>query len=198
MSQRAIGRLPGVVHQSVANWIAAHAATVPTDPTDHPPPDTEGEGIVEVDELETSIGGKSTPISVTPAAARDTRLIVGQRVMWAVDLAAMQPFAAMLPAVGQYCTDGAAVYGEAGALWAAWPEDAWHAVSIGEEQTYTIEGINADLRTYLGRLKRRSRCFSRSAAESAEAVRLFVWYHNRRQRLINANPAYRGVLPLLF
>jgi hypothetical protein len=118
--------------------------------------------------------------------------------MWAVDLEVMQPFADALPAVGRYCTDGAAVYGEAGARWAAWPEDAWHVVSIAKEETYTIEGINADLRTYLGRLKRRSRCFSRSAAKLVEAVRLFVWHYNRRQRVINANPAYRGTLPLLF
>jgi len=86
MSFRAIGRLLGVVHQSVANWVAAYAARVPTDPTDHPLPDAEGEGTVEVDELETFIGGKSRPISVTVAVARDTRLIVGQRVMWAVSL----------------------------------------------------------------------------------------------------------------
>jgi hypothetical protein len=60
MSLRAIGRLLGVVHQSVANWVTAHAATVPTDPTDHPPPDGEGDGTVEVDELETFIGGKKS------------------------------------------------------------------------------------------------------------------------------------------
>ncbi len=130
--------------------------------------------------------------------ARDTRLIVGQRVMWAVDLAAMQPFADTLPAVGRYCTDGAAVYGEV-----IWPEGAWHVISVAKEETYTIEGINAgcplgSMRTYLGRLKRRSRCFSRSAAKLAEAVRLFVWHYNRRRRLINANPAYRNSLPLLF
>jgi len=58
MSLRAIGRLLGVVHQSVANWITAHAATVPADPADHPPPDGEGDGTVEVDELETFIGGE--------------------------------------------------------------------------------------------------------------------------------------------
>ena len=61
MRQRAIGRLLGVVHQSVANWITAHAVTVPADPTDHPPPDEEGEGTVEVDELATFIGGKKQP-----------------------------------------------------------------------------------------------------------------------------------------
>lgn len=140
-----------------------------------------------------SSGGKSAPISVTIAVARDTRLIVGQRLMWAVNLATMQPFADTLPAVGRYCTDGAAVYQEV-----IWPEDAWHVVSIAKEETYTIEGINADLRTYLGRLRRRSRCFSRSAAKLAEAVRLFVWHYNRRQRAINANPRLRHVLPLLF
>jgi transposase-like protein len=58
MSLRAIGRLPGVVHRSVANWVAAHAATVPTDPTDHPPSDAEGGGTVGVDELEAFIGGE--------------------------------------------------------------------------------------------------------------------------------------------
>jgi transposase-like protein len=58
MSLRAIGRLLGVVHQSVANWVAAHGATVPLDPTDHPPPDGEGDGTVEVDELVTFVGGK--------------------------------------------------------------------------------------------------------------------------------------------
>src|ERR1051326_6397625 len=49
MSQRAIGRLLGVVHQSVANWVTAHAARVQRDPTDHSPPDEEGAGTVEVD-----------------------------------------------------------------------------------------------------------------------------------------------------
>jgi hypothetical protein len=99
MSQRAIGRLLGVVHQFVANWVAAHAATIPADPTDHAAPDEEGAGTVEADELETFIGGKSQPISITVAVARDTRLIVGQQIMWVVDLGVMQPFADALPAV---------------------------------------------------------------------------------------------------
>jgi insertion element IS1 protein InsB len=105
----------------------------------------------------------------------------------------MQPFADTLPAVGRYCTDGAAVYGEV-----IWPEDAWHVVSIAKEETFTIEGINADLRTYLGRLKRRSRCFSRSLEALRRAVRLFVWHYNRRQRVLNRNPKLRSHLCLLF
>ena len=74
---------------------------------------------------------------------------------------------------------------------------------IAKEETSTFEGINAgsplgSMRTCLGRLKGRSRCSSRSAAKLAGAVRLFVWHDNRRQRLINAIPAYRSTLPLLF
>ena len=38
MSQRAIGRLLGVVHQSLAGWVTDRAATLPADPVDHPRP----------------------------------------------------------------------------------------------------------------------------------------------------------------
>jgi hypothetical protein len=127
------------------------------------------------------------------AVHRETRLVVGQRVMPLVDLVAMQPFVDGLPQAGRYASDGAMVYREV-----VWPDVAPHVISVGKEETYTIEGINADLRTYLGRLKRRSRCFSRSIEKLAEAVRLFVWHDNRRQRAIAANPKLKHTLPLLF
>jgi hypothetical protein len=71
-------------------------------------------------------------------------------------------------------------------------------LSYGKEQTYTIEGVNADLRTYLGRLKRRSRCFSRCIEALRRAMRLFVWHYNRRQRVYLANPILKGCLPLCY
>ena len=132
------------------------------------------------------------------AVARESRLIVGEWVTAMFDARGMQVMADALPEAARYCTDGAEVYPATGAPWAVWPEGAWHQVSIGKEETYTIEGINADLRTYLGRLKRRSRCFSRCIEKLQEAVRLFVWHYNRRRRVINANPAYRNTLSLLF
>jgi IS1 family transposase len=127
------------------------------------------------------------------AVARESRLIVGEWVTRVFDVRGMQAMADMLPEAARYCTDGSEVY--PGIIW---PEAAWHHVSIAKEETYTIEGVNADLRTYLGRLKRRSRCFSRSLEKLREAIRLFVWHYNRRRRLINANPRYRNILPLLF
>ncbi len=132
------------------------------------------------------------------AVARQSRLIVGEWVTRMFDVPGMQAMADALPEASRYCTDGAEVYPEAGALRAAWPDGARHHVSIAKEETDTIEGINADLRTYLGRLKWRSRCFSWSLEKLREAVRLFVWHYNRRHRLINADPQYRDSLPLLF
>jgi hypothetical protein len=69
---------------------------------------------------------------------------------------------------------------------------------VGKEETHTIESVNANLRTYLKRLARCTRCFSRSLDALRRAVQLFVYHYNQRQRLYLAHPSYRGCLPLLF
>ena len=56
-----------------------------------------------------------------------------------------------------------------------------HAVAPGKSETYSVEGDNADLRHYLARLGRKSRCFSRSLVALARQVRLFVFCYNGRQ-----------------
>jgi insertion element IS1 protein InsB len=110
----------------------------------------------------------------------------------------MQAYADELPFANRYCTDELAVYGEL--LWPPNPQGANSAyvVSYGKDETYTIEGVNADLRTYLGRLKRRSRCFSRCIQALRRALRLFVWYYNKRQRIYNTSPNLKGNLCLLY
>jgi hypothetical protein len=50
-----------------------------------------------------------------------------------------------------------------------------------KSQTYSVEGDNAELRHYLARLVRKSRCFSRRIDALCAAVRLFVFCWNRRQ-----------------
>jgi transposase-like protein len=55
MNLRRIARHLGVVHQTVANWIAAHAASLPDQP---PQPATTT--VVEQDELYTFIEKKKT------------------------------------------------------------------------------------------------------------------------------------------
>ena len=53
-SYRGIGRLLNVNHQSVANWVSAHAHTLPSKVEDTNPTDT-----IEIDELYTFVGKKT-------------------------------------------------------------------------------------------------------------------------------------------
>jgi len=55
MNLRRIARHLGVVHQTVANWVAAHAARLPDQP---PQPDTTA--VIEPDELYTFVQTKKT------------------------------------------------------------------------------------------------------------------------------------------
>ena len=125
------------------------------------------------------------------AVARESGLIVGAAVLNSIEFVPMQAVIDELPQASYYCSDRAGVYGEI-----CWPDNSEHLVSRGKEHTHTVESINANLRTYLGRLRRKSRCFSRCWQALTRAVRLFVWYYNRRQRLVNAHPLYRSQLSL--
>jgi IS1 family transposase len=127
------------------------------------------------------------------AVARDTGLIVGQVVSQERSLELFQALADTLPPAEHYASDGLAAYAEV-----IWPEAGEHVLSVGKAQTHTVESLNANLRTYLGRLARSSRCFSRSLEALRRAIRLFVYHDNQRQRLYLAHPASRGHLPLLF
>ena len=59
-----------------------------------------------------------------------------------------------------------------------------------KSQTYRVEGDNAELRHYLARLARRSRCFSRCIHALRHALKLFVFAWNRRQIYRQRFPAY--------
>ena len=50
-----------------------------------------------------------------------------------------------------------------------------------KSETYRVEGDNAEMRHYLARLARRSRCFSRCIVALRRAIRLFVFAWNSRQ-----------------
>ncbi|HZO91942.1 MAG TPA: hypothetical protein VFB38_26735 [Chthonomonadaceae bacterium] len=69
-----------------------------------------------------------------------------------------------------------------------------HQVAPGKSQTYSVEGDNADLRHYLARLHKKSRCFSRCPKALWRAVWLFVYAYNTRQLKKRANPQYQYAL----
>jgi hypothetical protein len=65
-----------------------------------------------------------------------------------------------------------------------------HQAVVYKSQTDAVEGDNAELRYYLARLGRASRCFSRSIDALRTAVRLFIYAWNRRQLYQRAHPRY--------
>lgn len=65
-----------------------------------------------------------------------------------------------------------------------------HIALPDKSQTYRVEGDNAELRHYLARLARRSRCFSRCLVALTCAVKLLVYAWNRRQLYKQAYPDY--------
>jgi insertion element IS1 protein InsB len=73
-----------------------------------------------------------------------------------------------------------------------WP--AIHHPMKDKSETYTVEGTNADLRHYLARLRRRSRCFSRCEQALRNAVKLFVYAYNCRQLSKQRFPMYNQPL----
>lgn len=56
-----------------------------------------------------------------------------------------------------------------------------HTPMPNKSETYRVEGMNSELRHYLARLARKSRCFSRCIDALRRAVKLFVFTWNRRQ-----------------
>ena len=55
-----------------------------------------------------------------------------------------------------------------------------HQPQPNKSQTYSVEGVNADLRCYLAALVRRTRGFARSLESLRRLVWLFVFCYNRR------------------
>ena len=59
-----------------------------------------------------------------------------------------------------------------------------------KSETYRVEGDNAEMRHYLARLARRSRCFSRCIGALRDAIKLFVFAWNSRQLQRQRYPKY--------
>ena len=59
-----------------------------------------------------------------------------------------------------------------------------------KKETYSVEAVNADLRHYLKRLARKSRCFSRRLQALARNMQLFVFCFNQRQLMKRLYPKY--------
>jgi IS1 family transposase len=96
------------------------------------------------------------------------------------------------PNAFQYCTDGHSGYEAVN-----WHRGL-HLVAHGKSQTYSVEANNAELRHYLSRLTRRTRCYSKRLEWLKLMVKLFVHYWNLRQLWRRLHPRYpRSLLSFL-
>ena len=114
---------------------------------------------------------------------RATRCIVAWAVCEARTPQVMQSVVDAAPPAQRYFSDAFNTYKEL--CW--WGE---HRAMSNKSQTYSVEGTNADLRHYLARLARRSRCFSRCLHALRRAVDLFVRCYNARQLRKRKYPKY--------
>jgi insertion element IS1 protein InsB len=65
-----------------------------------------------------------------------------------------------------------------------------HTPMPGKSETYRVEGMNSELRHYLKRLTRKTRCFSRCFRALQRTIKLFVFAWNRRQLYRQRYPDY--------
>ena len=119
------------------------------------------------------------------ALDRVTHAIVSWAVVPERDEATLQAVVDYAPQATAYYSDGFPTYQTL-----VYGLTATHTALPNKSQTYTVEGGNADLRHYLARLGRKSRCFSRCIVALRRAVKLFVWCYNHRQLWKQRYPRY--------
>lgn len=115
---------------------------------------------------------------------RATRCIVGWAVSPERDLELLQSLIDKASQAHFYYSD----------LYAGWRGLLYwsgiHTPMPNKRETFRVEGNNAELRRYLARLARSSRCFSRSITALWRAIKLFVFVWNQRQLYAQRYPAY--------
>jgi len=134
--------------------------------------------ILELDELYWFIGEKSRTETrentyVITMVSRKPRQIVGFDAAFDKSPARVQHIVDSAPEAKKYCTDG----------WSGYVDVVYPGRHIrnarNKSDTFTVEGVNADLRHYLPILARRSRCFARKLETLQAVLTVFVEAYNR-------------------
>ena len=135
-------------------------------------------GTVELDELYWFLEFKPQTetrenVYIMTMVSREPRQIIGHAVSRDKTSQTIQCMVDTAPDAGRYCTDGYSGY-----LDVVYPGK--HIFNIhSKKDTFTVEGVNADLRHYIPTLARRSRCFPRKLENLQAVVAVFVRAYNR-------------------
>ena len=133
--------------------------------------------ILELDELYWFVGKKAKTETrenayVMTMVSRLPRQIVGCDVAFDKSSQRIQKIVDNGPEAEYYCTDGYLGYVDI-----VYPGKHIRNVR-NKSDTFTVEGINADLRHYIPILRRRSRCFPRRIETLKAVLELFVQAYN--------------------
>ena len=133
--------------------------------------------VLELDELYWFVGKKAKTETrentyVMTMVSRLPRQIVGYDVAFDKSSQRIQKIVDNGPEAEYYCTDGYLGYVDI-----VYPGKHIRNVR-NKSDTFTVEGINADLRHYIPILRRRSRCFPRKIETLKAVLELFVQAYN--------------------
>jgi IS1 family transposase len=134
--------------------------------------------VLELDELYWFLERKAKTktrenVYIMTMVSREPRQIVGFDVAADKSRTRLQAIVDAGPEARKYCTDGNTTY-----LDVVFPGKHIRNVR-NKKDTFTVEGINADLRHYIPILARRSRCFARKLETLCAVIAVFVDAYNR-------------------
>ena len=133
---------------------------------------------LELDELYWFIGRKPKTetrenVYLMTMVSRLPRQIVGFDVAFDKSPERIQSIVDNAPYAEKYCTDG----------WTGYVDVVYPGQHIrnsrDKSDTFTVEGVNSDLRHYIPVLRRRSRCFCRKLETLRVVLEVFVEAYNR-------------------
>lgn len=134
--------------------------------------------VVELDELYWFLERKPRTetrenVYIITMVSRSPRQIVGHAVSESKSARVIQQIVDAAPEAKAYCTDGYIGY-----LDVVYP--GAHIYNIhNKNDTFTVEGVNADLRHYIPTLARRRRCFPRKLGHLQAVLAVFAAAYNR-------------------
>lgn len=125
-------------------------------------------------------GQKKTQVFLLFAISRLSGLVVSHRVVEQRSIWAMQDWVQDIKTkatlTGLVYTDGFEPYKHLDY------GTARHQVAKGKSQTYSVEGFHAGVRHYLARMRRKTRCVTRSLRALQKAIDLYVFCYNTRKK----------------
>ena len=160
-SGRAVGRILGIGENMCLYWIRKYAKNIEAKET----PNTRVNAI-ETDELYCFVERKNRFYAIT-LVSRDTREIVGFDIAFDKSRERIQRLVDRSVKAQQYYSDAYPTCAEV-------RYESVHTSLKNKSQTYTVEGVNFDLRHYIPPLHRRSKCFFRSLETAKAVFKIFV------------------------